>query len=316
MESQSPPIEGNAVEVPEGGRTQPGAQMVQASVIRPLDVREVKATMDTYQQGLRSILDDSDWQNTGDGRFVKKSGWRKIATWFGLSVSITSQRVERDEEGMPLRASVIARATAANGRYSEGDGHCSVDERRFSGPRGNKSKLENDLIATATTRAKNRAISDLVGMGAVSAEEIEGTTIRQGPEFGDAASDELQEKLTKALRVFVGDEKIVPAVEKLAADAGGYLPRISARAVCLVLAERLGTAEREAEREEQVVDASDVEFTPTTGETTTTEGVTDGGDSDEADARGEGDDASGGEGREGREGSDAGAERGDEGQGS
>jgi hypothetical protein len=29
------------------------------------------------------------------------------------------------------------------------------------------AEVENDLRATATTRAKNRAISDLVGMGSV-----------------------------------------------------------------------------------------------------------------------------------------------------
>jgi hypothetical protein len=214
------------------------------SVIRPLDVRQTKQAMDTYQEGLRSILDDSDWQNAGsDGKFVKKSGWRKIATWFGLSVTIVSQRVERDPDtGDPLRASVIASATAPNGRVMEGDGHCSSDERRFQ-QRGGRAKLENDLINTATTRAKNRAIADLVGMGAVSAEEIEGTTVRQaqGPPFGEPASDELQDKLVKALNVLVGPERIVVVIEKLAEDAGGYLPRISARAVCLALADRLGT---------------------------------------------------------------------------
>jgi hypothetical protein len=68
----------------------------------------------------------------------------------------------------PLRAEVWARAIAPSGRSMDGDGYCSVDEERFSGPRGNKSKLENDLRATATTRAMNRAISGLVGMGEVS----------------------------------------------------------------------------------------------------------------------------------------------------
>jgi hypothetical protein len=280
-------VEGSVVEGTEAGHgprsPSPGALV--ASVIKPLDVRETKQAMQTYQEGLRSLLEDGDWQKTGDGEFVKKSGWRKIATWFGLSVQLVSQRVERDEAGEPLRASVIARAQAPNGRYMEGDGHCAANEGRFRSDKG-RQKLENDLIATATTRAKNRAIADLVGMGAVSAEEVEGTTVRpRGPEFGEEASDDLQEKLVKALRVFVGDEKIVPAIEKLAADAGGYLPRITARAVCLVLAERLGTAERDAQRETQDekveavdVQEGDVEELAESEQ----EGVTDGSDGDEA----------------------------------
>ena len=272
-------VEGTAREVAEGGRTQPGAQLVQASVIRPLDVRETKAAMDQYQQGLRSLLEDGDWQNTGDGQFVKKSGWRKIATWFGLSVQLVSQRVERDEQGLPLRASVIARAEAPNGRFMEGDGHCSSEERRFKSSSGSQ-KLENDLIATATTRAKNRAIADLVGMGAVSAEEVEGTAHRPtGPEFGEAASDDLQEKLVKALHVLVGPEKIAMTVERLAQDAGGYLPRISARAVCLALAERLGTEVKEEEQpeksEQAVYDETPEEGVPEDGDAGSDEGAAD-----------------------------------------
>ena len=70
------PIEGEAVEVTEGGRTQPGAvELVRtAGVIRPLDVQEVKAEMDRYQAGLQSLLNASDWQNTGDGDLVRAVG--------------------------------------------------------------------------------------------------------------------------------------------------------------------------------------------------------------------------------------------------
>ena len=41
--------------------------------------------------------------------------------------------------------------------------------RRLKPPR---EVNEHDILATAETRAKNRAISDLVGGGSVSAEEI------------------------------------------------------------------------------------------------------------------------------------------------
>jgi len=142
-------------------------------VLMPYDADEVKTAMTAYQQAVAAVLDESDWQNAGRGeRFIKKSGWRKIAKAFGLSVSRVESGVERDSEGNPVRAFAVFRATAPNGQSQDGDGYCSVDESRFQKDSGRK-KLENDMRATATTRAKNRAISDLVGMGEVSAEEVE-----------------------------------------------------------------------------------------------------------------------------------------------
>lgn len=141
-------------------------------VLMPLDTEQVVAGMKAYQDMLPKLLDESDWQDAGRGeRFVKKSGWRKIARAFNLSVMVVSVCIERDAEGNPTRAETIARAMAPNGQVSDADGYCSADEKRFEQPKG-RQKLENDLRATATTRAKNRAISDLVGMGEVSAEEI------------------------------------------------------------------------------------------------------------------------------------------------
>ena len=140
--------------------------------LAPLDLASTKQSMQTYQEGLHALLDDSDWQTfTSHGKeqgFVKRSGWRKVATWFALNLEVKTIDIDRDTQDRPIRARVIARAIAPNGRYAEGDGACSVNERAFSKP-------EHDIPATATTRATNRAISNLVGMGAVSAEEVDGT---------------------------------------------------------------------------------------------------------------------------------------------
>ena len=143
-----------------------------AGVMMPFDAEEVKDAMAAYQKTVAATLSPSDWQSAGGGqKFVKKSGWRKIAKAFGLSVTRVDDGVERDESGDPVRAWAVYRAAHPNGQTQDGDGYCSVDESRFSRG-GGRQKLENDLRATATTRAKNRAISDLVGMGEVSAEEI------------------------------------------------------------------------------------------------------------------------------------------------
>jgi hypothetical protein len=60
----------------------------------------------------------------------------------------------------------VVRVTAPNGRTALGVGMCSTEERNFA-------HKDHDVYATAHTRAKNRAISDIIGAGEVSAEEIQ-----------------------------------------------------------------------------------------------------------------------------------------------
>ena len=116
-----------------------------------------------------------------------------------LSTSLVAQTVERDDSGVVVRASAIVRAMhVPSGQFSDGDGYCSSDESRFARA-GGRAKLENDLRATATTRAKNRAIADLVGMGAVSAEEAE-VSLSAGPQMrsSDAVLQALHDLSTMA----------------------------------------------------------------------------------------------------------------------
>jgi hypothetical protein len=240
IEEQHPQVQVGSVELVQRGA-------VTHEVLKPLDVADQKEAMSIYQQGLREILDTSDWQDAGRGqKFVKKSGWRKIAAWFNLSIELIADEVERDEQGEVCRSKVWARAVAPNGRFADGDGYCDAAESRFSGPRGNKSKIENDLRGTATTRAVNRAISNLVGMGAVSAEEMD-TPEQQGPPFGDPASAELTEKMQQALTYLIDNEsRAIEVIAKLVEDAGGYLPRISARAIVHAAVARKQQLEAEA----------------------------------------------------------------------
>jgi hypothetical protein len=171
--------------------------------LRPMPVHQVSTAMQEYQQGLQSVLVDGDWQlfRDRDGRerrFVKRSGWRKIGTWFGLDLTIRSVKIDRVErhvcpscghvyveqgvEGDPLRASVVASVIAPNGRKAEDVGACAIGERRFSKP-------EHDLVATAATRAINRATSNLVGMGEVTAEEVVDDVEPMLPTWALPASD-------------------------------------------------------------------------------------------------------------------------------
>jgi hypothetical protein len=100
----------------------------------------------------------------GDKKFRKKVYWRAIATAFNLELELKEER--REEVGGDWGYLVTYRATANNGRTCDGDGACFVSEKR-----GNMATVHN-VRAHAHTRAKNRAISDLVGFGEVSAEEV------------------------------------------------------------------------------------------------------------------------------------------------
>lgn len=206
-------------------------RQVTNEVIRPLAPADVKAAMVEHQALLQEILDPSDWQGPPNkpGSFVKKSGWRKVALAYNLAVERVGEEVERDEEGKPLRASYTARAIAPNQRAMEATGHCSFSESRFSGPRGNVSKLENDMRATAETRAKNRAISDLIGMGKVSAEEVDAS---HGPAFGPVVGD--PQPASNALTYLLGDQEAAAGVWVELKQAMEYMPQCVADAIVAV----------------------------------------------------------------------------------
>lgn len=215
-----------------------------SEVIKPLDAAELVESFDAYQDLLPKLLKDSDYQGTGDDRFVKKSGWRKIATAFDLDVQLIRSNVERDTNGEPIRAEVWARAIAPSGRSMDGDGYCSIGESRFKGAKG-RQKLENDLRATATTRAMNRAISGLVGMGAVSADEIDTPpTVVNGPPFGMPTAGVYVARTRRAiayvLNVDATDHQVGAAIDRAIVslrkegygDAAEYLPFATCVGMC------------------------------------------------------------------------------------
>lgn len=207
-------------------------------VLMPMDTESVIEGMAAYQAMLPKLLTDSDYQDDGrGGKFVKKSGWRKIARAFNLSVVRISDKVERDINGEVLRAEATYRAIAPNGQTQDGDGYCAREESRFTSE-GGRAKLENDLRATATTRAKNRAISDLVGMGEVSAEEVQ-----PGGESAGAAPAATQEQVDIFFRsllwLFEGDDgKARAAFGLVERTCGGTITRQVADSVVVVLGAR------------------------------------------------------------------------------
>lgn len=138
------------------------------------DVEQARREMTRYQELCSAVLVADDWiGRPGEAEsFVKKSGWAKLAKFYGVSVELVGETIlERDADGKLLRASAKARAIDRDGRRRDGGGACGRNEPRFVNARG-RQKIEHDLPATAETRAENRAIANLIGFGAVSAEEV------------------------------------------------------------------------------------------------------------------------------------------------
>ena len=143
-------------------------QPVNAGIVMPaVSVAEAKKSWQAYEDLKAAIVVPSDIQIIKGKQFLKKSYWRKIATFFNLNVDIVEEResVSLDQDNKPVDRiyHFTCKATANNGRYAIGVGSCGVVEKDGS---------QHNARSTAETRAFNRAVSNLVGGGEVSADEI------------------------------------------------------------------------------------------------------------------------------------------------
>lgn len=180
-----------------GGSNLPAADD-EGGIVRPVeDIESVVEVYDQFEKIKSELLGSEDVTKINTNNHINKSGWRKIATAFNLSIETLATK--REVDNGVVSYTVTARATAPNGKTVTGNGMCASNEsnhmvkvtddkseysdyedrddvfevdgalRRLKEP---KEVNEHNIMATAETRAKNRAISDLVGGGEVSAEEM------------------------------------------------------------------------------------------------------------------------------------------------
>jgi len=189
--------------------------------------------MRLYQEISRALLTADDMTRIGRKEFPNRSAFQKLGNAYRVSTKIVRDEDDYDPDGRLVRSKITVRATHPDGREAEGDGRCHIQEK---GSAANDPKSEHDVHGTAVTRATNRAISNLVAFGAVSAEEIgeDGQVLEHGPQ----ASQRELTGLERALHDLYGSDELLPVLERLDRDAGGYTPRIVARAVMLVAAHR------------------------------------------------------------------------------
>jgi len=159
----------------------------QPTSLSPVDVEGAVDFWHNYQELTDKLLDANDYQGK---EFKKKSAWRKYATAFNLSDDIIKEEELREPDTQQIITSKIwVKVTAPNGRQTIGVGICSIfdkiSKKDKTQPtnfelRKRFSNAEHDIPSTAHTRAKNRAISDMIGAGEVSAEELDQTVIKRG----------------------------------------------------------------------------------------------------------------------------------------
>jgi hypothetical protein len=131
------------------------------------NVAMAKQAMAQFEQIKTEILNnDTDIVIIEGKKYIKRSGWRKIALAFNVTTEIV--KIEREKIDDVYIVRVIARAIAPNGRISEEVGIC--DSTEFQ--KGRLKFSYHNIETKATTRAINRSISNLVGGGELSAEEI------------------------------------------------------------------------------------------------------------------------------------------------
>lgn len=152
----------------------------QSSIVMPaVNGAEAVKAWKAYENLKSAIVDKkSDIQSIQGKDFLKKSYWRKVATFFNLTVNVVEERHE--QIGKTMVWHFTCEAVAPNGRKTIGTGSCDAFEKAelkngsyMVNDRPAKPNSIHNIRSTAETRAYNRAVSNLVGGGEVSAEEVD-----------------------------------------------------------------------------------------------------------------------------------------------
>lgn len=142
------------------GRVVPRPVSTGADMVEALDAyQELQEALDTKMP--EAIVE------VHGRKFRKKVYWRTISRAFGLSVGEVSgseELIRTGEEDWGYK--VTYRAVNQSGDYTDGDGACMASEKFGDGA------TVHNVRSHAHTRAFNRATSNLVGFGEVSADEL------------------------------------------------------------------------------------------------------------------------------------------------
>jgi len=144
----------------------PAPNQTEALIVRPaMTPDDSLIAWNEFQELKSRVKSPQDIVPIQGKEYLKKSFWRKMGTFFNLTDDIVTREIGLDSSGRTRSAYYEVRVTHPNGRSVVGIGFCCATERRFAHP-------DHDIRATANTRAKNRAISDMIAAGEATAEEM------------------------------------------------------------------------------------------------------------------------------------------------
>lgn len=226
----------------KGGAEMENKEIVAQGIVMPaVSPDEALKAWKGYEDLKAKVATANDKQEIQGKTFLKKSYWRKIARFFNLSVEgLNEKRIEGKEGDFSYL--ITYRATAKNGSYADGDGACSSNEKGLL-------KTEHNTRSTAHTRAFNRAVSNLIGGGEVSADEIvvnggyhksvqkpqaDSSETKMQDEIGDRILEMCSQEvelargmLEEMTKFYAKDNKLIPGVRSVRDLRGARLNVIS-----------------------------------------------------------------------------------------
>ena len=144
-----------------------------------VDIDKAVALYEKFEYAKRRLAKPEDIQDAGNRKFYKKAFWRKAGTAFFVDYQIVGEPIIQ-QLGDEIVCTVYAVARWGNRTLTDVGVYSSkefIGRRKFNYP---------DLISSAATRAINRVISDMIGGGEVTADEL---TEEPHGEFGQATRE-------------------------------------------------------------------------------------------------------------------------------
>jgi len=160
--------------------TAPSIQSQSGLVAPVCSIEDSIRIFKAFEEAKKRILSKNDIMWIGDdGRptaegegtpYIKRSGWRKLARFFGLSWSIEDVKEIKTENGYLYQAKVKIWHPAGASVEAVG---VATSEDKFFTKGGKREANKGNVLMKAITVALNRGISDILGSGEVSVEETE-----------------------------------------------------------------------------------------------------------------------------------------------
>ena len=139
----------------------------QLAIVTPGDVDQIILMLRAFDDFKNKALSRSDYAVIKGKKSVKRSGWSKYAVACNVSTELREEQVE-ERDSSRIYHFVYRAIHLPSGRYADAVGSASEKEKTEE----EWNHPEHDVRSLAQTRAYNRAVSNLVGGGEISAEEL------------------------------------------------------------------------------------------------------------------------------------------------